>query len=460
MRKFGSKRSGACVTISATQDKSGPKYLIYWYEPGIKARLMESTRDKDHAEARAEEIYQMLKKGVVEVGRIDHQTLVHIREAEEILAGSGITVAQAARRIMAMVAQTPADTTLEKIFAKGMLVVEKSAKYNWTLTECQERMFYEYRVVRQREETTLIGYEQTFKALKKVFGDRPMSELTREIIQQVVDRYIGMASYAPEIGKFRAIMEWCRANECYPSTGQLPSHEIHIPPKMQSSDAPEIFSVKACIKQVRLAPERAFPTQVLLACNLFRPCETYRMTFEQLFAFWDRGWIWIPDTVAKKVHGKYAARWTPVLPLTRFLLEKYRDKKGYIFPGPKNYRPLYFLNFLYRFRTSIHVTNVSDGLRKSCISMHAALGVDMHKLSKWAGNSPSTIRRHYDDPATTEGFIRVLTAGLMRCKLTDPVVEASLAQILATSTTPKEKPPKRNFVPNRRYTSLHKHLKR
>jgi len=86
--------------------------------------------------------------------------------------------------------------------------------------------------------------------------------------------------------------------------------------------------------------------------------------------------------------------------------------------------------------------------------------VDMHKLSKWAGNSPSTIRRHYDDPATTEGFIRVLTAGLMRCKLTDPVVEASLAQILATSTTPKEKPPKRNFVPNRRYTSLHKHLKR
>jgi len=453
VRKFGSKRSGACVTISTTRDKSGPKHLIYWYEPGIKARQTEGTRDEVYAETRAKEIHEMLKNGVVEVGRIDHKTLVLVREAEEILGGSGVSVAQAARRFMAMLDQSPADLTPEKIFAQGMLSVKHPVKHKWNIEECKARMFREYRVVLKREETTLSGYAQTFKALAKVHGDRPMAEITKSTLQQVVGRYVGMASYEPEIGRVRTIMEWCRTNECYPANGTLPSHEIPLPPKMRSSDAPKIFSVKACLKQVRLAPERAFPTQVLLSFNLFRPCEAYRMTFEQLFAFWDIGWIWMPDNVAKKIHGRYAARWTPIFPVTRFLLEKYRGRKGYIFPGNKKYRPLYFLNYLSRFRKQIHVTNVSDGLRKSCISMFAALGTDMYKLSKWAGNTPATIRRHYDDPATTESFIRVLTAGLLGCKLTDPAVDASLKKIMDTSTTPKEKPVKLNFVPHRRYVS-------
>lgn len=82
--------------------------------------------------------------------------------------------------------------------------------------------------------------------------------------------------------------------------------------------------------------------------------------------------------------------------------------------------------------------------------MHAAFGVDMHKLSKWAGNSPATIRQHYDDPATTESFIRVLTAALLGCKLTAKEVEEALAKTMATSTTPKEKLVKRELVPYRR----------
>ena len=411
---------------------------------------MESSRDEDYAVGRAKEIHEMLKNGVVDVGRIDHKTLVLVREAEEILGGSGITVAQAARRIMALVAQTPPDTTLEKIFALGMLVVEKPVKNKWTIEECKEPMFESFRRLRKLEQSSLNAYSLTIRKLGEVLAGRPVSAITKAIIQQVVNRYAGRPGYSPELGRCRQIMEWCRENECFPDGGTLPSHEIPQPPQFHFSGTPKIFPVKDCIKQVRYSPCKLFPAHVLLACNLFRPCEVYRMTFEQLFAFWDNGWIWIPDNVAKKTQRRYTSRWTPVLPITRVLLEKYRKKKGFIFPGSKKCRHADFMNLQCRFRKSINVTNVGDGLRKSCISMHAAFGVDMHKLSKWAGNSPATIRQHYDDPATTESFIRVLTAALLGCKLTAKEVEEALAKTMATSTTPKEKLVKRELVPYRR----------
>ena len=450
VKKFGSKRSGACVTISTTHDKSGPKHLIYWYEPGIKERQTEGTRDLDYAEGRAKEIHEMLKKGVVEVGRIDHKTLVLVREAEEIMGGSGFTVAQAARRFMALVAQTPPDTTLETIFARGLLNTEKPVKNKWTIEQCKEPMFQHFLKVLKLEKGTLRNYTRTIKVLGNILAGRPVCAITKTIIQQVVNRYVGLPTYASELGRCRQIMKWCQENECFPDGVTLPSHEISKATVIQSSDTPEIFTVKACLKHVRYAQERLFPANVLLACNLFRPCEVYRMTFEQLFANWDSGWIWVPDKVAKKVRGRYAARWTPILPLTRFLLEKYRNKKGFIFPGPKKYTHADFSGYCCRFRKSIYVRTVGDGLRKSCISMHAALGVDLHRVSKWAGNSPDTIRQYYEDPATTESFIRVLTAGLMRCELTDPAVDKALATIMATSTRPKVKPPKHILVPYRR----------
>ena len=448
-RVWGSERAGTYVKLAPYRDKS-PVYQISWREPGATRAISERKRNYEEAVARGEEVFQMLKLREVGIERLGQQMIRHVRLSEDMLCGTGVTLVEAVRRFTSMLALA-GNEELESVFARGLQSGVKPPKKEITIEQAKEPMFRYFLSSRGLVKSTLRAYSVTLKILGGLLAGRFVSAIDKPMLLQVLSRFEKTpAVYVAELGRCKNILEWLRLNGSFTEDGDLPSHRIPTPVVMKSSGPPKIFKVKATLQQVRQAPERYEASLVLLAFNLFRPCEVYRMTYEQLFLFFDSGWIWIPDSVAKKTKRRYASRWCRLNPLTKVLLEKYRGRKGWLVPGSSQFTFNHYLEKIRAFRKEIHVENVADGLRKGCISMHAALGVDLDRTSEWAGNSPDTIRLYYANKATTENYFRVLAAVFLGCKAHDKPVEDGIAAILSSPTTPQTGLIAKDVVPYRR----------
>lgn len=448
-REWGSKGVGTYVKLAVYRDKS-PIYQVSWRETGTTRACSERTRDYDKAVARGEEVFQMLRLREVDIKKLDQQTIRQLRLSDDMLCGTGVTLVEAVRRFVAMRSQSGKEEP-EIVFARGLQAGPKPAKNEITIEQAKEPMFRYFRSARGLESSALRAYSVTLKKLAGLLAGRFVSAIDKPMLLQLLSRFEkAPASYAGELGRCRKIMEWLRFNDNFTEDGDLPSHRIPFPNYVRRMGPPKIYSTRATIRQIRFAPESLLAAQVLLAFNLFRPCEVYRMTYEQLFLYFDEGWIWVPASVAKKTPGSYAIRWCRLNPLTKILLEKHRDKKGWLVPGTKKFTHNHYLEKVREFLARIGVETVGDGLRKGCISMHAALGVDLHRTSKWAGNSPATIRKFYDNPATTEAHFRVLAAVFLGCKTRDKLVKDAMKAIRSSPTTPSSTLIAKDLVPYRR----------
>ena len=390
----------------------------------------------------------MLLENKVDIGSIDEMTLFNIKETELILAGSNMTCTQAARRIMALLSQVPSGEEIETIFLRGLAAYGQAAEFEEPM-EIIKPLFLKYLSNEGKAEATRKSYSTTLDNLGKILGNRPISEVSNVMIHELLDQLKDkQAQKVGVLGRCNRFLRWAQGHRYFRTGSELPTDHIKIilPRKMNSTI--RVYPADVFVRIVDIVPETIRVAVILVATCLFRPEESYLMTYEQLFQYFDEGWIWTPPSVAKRVGTESASRWTPINPLAKKLLLPYRDRKGPLCPDFSTPQ-----SATARFTEALalaKIKTVHDGVRKSCISAHAAIGVDMAKLAKWAGTSEAIINRYYKENSCTMAYFAEIAAKLFGVPENDQSINDFFTVILNTSPTPPTKLPPHDLIEKKR----------
>ncbi len=210
---------------------------------------------------------------------------------------------------------------------------------------------------------------------------------------------------------------------------------MRIRPQRHSLIPPTIYTGETVAQIVNCVPETIRPAVILVASNLFRMAEACSMTYEQLFQHWDAGWIWIPNTAATRLRGRYLTRWVPINPATRHLLTPYIGKSGSLCPLCKDEKAAGALYAKAMKRAGIPI--VRGGLRTSCISAHFAIGVPMGHIARWAGNTEPVCTSHLKISTMDRERAASWAARLLGVGKDSPAVAEFFAALRSYSCTPR-----------------------